>query len=54
LRRILKTAPGEMMDAPLAETQPLAAFHHDLITRHLERDLRSFQVMAEFARGGAS
>jgi DNA repair protein RecO (recombination protein O) len=54
LRRILKTPPGDLEDAPPSETEPLLAFHHDLISRHLERDLRSFQVMADVARGGVS
>jgi DNA repair protein RecO (recombination protein O) len=42
--------PGPLPTAAV----PLEAFHHDLIRRHLERDLRSFRVMSDVARGTRS
>ena len=51
---MFRTAPSELQNAAPAELQPLEAFHHELISRHLERDLRSFRVLAELQREGVS
>jgi DNA repair protein RecO (recombination protein O) len=48
--RLFKTAPADVVAAPASELAPLEAFHHMLISRHLERDLRSFRVLATVAR----
>jgi len=36
------------------ETASLEGFHHDLVSRHLERDLRSYRVLKEMARGAGA
>lgn len=53
LGRLFECAPALVPDAARAELGPLEAFHHQLITAHLERDLRSFRVLAELQRIGA-
>lgn len=54
LETMLRTAPAGLASAATAELQPLEAFHHELIGRHLERELRSFRVLAELQREGVS
>jgi DNA repair protein RecO (recombination protein O) len=54
LEAIFKTAPGSLEAAPVASLRPLEPFHHELISRHLERDLRSFRVLSEMQREGLS
>ena len=54
LESMFRTAPAELPPASLPELRPLEAFHHQLIGRHLERDLRSFRVLADLQRDGAS
>lgn len=54
LEGIFRTAPSALQDAAAPELRPLEAFHHELISRHLERDLRSFRVLSELQRQGAS
>ncbi len=39
------------MGPPPRHVAPLEAFHQDLIERHLERDLRSYRVLTDVARG---
>jgi hypothetical protein len=51
---MFRTAPAALEAAAPSELAPLEAFHHGLIGRHLERDLRSFRVLADLQRGGAS
>ncbi len=53
LREIFTQAPAAAPALP-AEAQVLAAFHQGLIRRHLERDLRSYRVLQDVARGSAS
>jgi len=43
--------PAALRTPAPGEAGPLEAFHHDLIGRHLERDLRSYRVMNDVARG---
>ncbi len=43
--------PPASFGEPAPDAAPLEAFHHDLISRHLERDLRSYRVMTDVARG---
>jgi hypothetical protein len=43
--------PAALRPPAPGEAGPLEAFHHDLIGRHLERDLRSYRVMNDVARG---
>lgn len=52
LRLLFERPPDELGEAPAAELGALEAFHHGLISRHLERELRSFRVLADLARGG--
>lgn len=52
LRDLFRRPPGAVEDAVPAAVRELQAFHHELIARHLERDLRSFRVLAELAREG--
>jgi DNA repair protein RecO (recombination protein O) len=52
--RVFERPPAELGETTPAAVAGLAAFHHDLITNHLERDLRSFRVMGELARGGTA
>jgi DNA repair protein RecO (recombination protein O) len=51
LTDLFRRAPSALAAAPQGAAQPLESFHHDLIERHLERDLRSYRVMTEVARG---
>ena len=53
LREIFAQAPAAAPALP-AEAQVLAGFHQNLIRRHLERDLRSYRVLRDVARGNAS
>ncbi len=50
IERLFKTPPAEVVAAPATALAPLEAFHHILISRHLERDLRSFRVIANVER----
>ncbi len=43
--------PAEQPEALPAGAAALAGFHQDLISRHLERDLRSYRVLGDVARG---
>jgi len=45
--------PSDLSKPFPTEAAVLEGFHHDLITRHLERALRSQRVMRDVARGGA-
>ncbi len=54
LEGMFRTAPSALQDAAAAELRPLEAFHHELISRHLERELRSFRVLSELQRQGVS
>jgi len=47
LRTSFRRPPGEVEDSPAAAT--LQGFHQSLITRHLERELRSFRVLRDVA-----
>jgi DNA repair protein RecO (recombination protein O) len=52
LASVFRQPPSAFPDgAPSESLAPLEAFHHGLIERHLERDLRSYRVMTEVARG---
>jgi DNA-binding FrmR family transcriptional regulator len=53
LRELLAKPPAAVGSAPV-EAAALAPFHQDLIRRHLERDLRSYRVLQQVARGNAS
>ena len=46
--------PAVVRGAAPADAASLEAFHHDLIGRHLERDLRSYRVMRDVARRGCA
>ena len=48
---LFRRPPASFREAPPPDAAPLEAFHHALIGRHLERDLRSYRVMTEVARG---
>lgn len=54
LEGMFRTAPYALHDAAAPELRPLESFHHELISRHLERDLRSFRVLSELQRQGVS
>jgi DNA repair protein RecO (recombination protein O) len=54
LRTLFTQPPSALLPAETPVWQPLETFHHALISRHLERDLRSFRVMADVARGGVA
>jgi len=55
LRRIFRVSPGEEAKASAgSEESALAAFHRQLITGHLERELRSYRVLGELARDGVA
>jgi recombinational DNA repair protein (RecF pathway) len=54
LEAMFRTAPADLEGAALPELRPLEAFHHELIGRHLERELRSFRVLADLQREGMS
>jgi DNA repair protein RecO (recombination protein O) len=49
LTEVFHHAPASL-PAPPAEAAILEAFHRDLITRHLERGLRSHRVLSDVAR----
>jgi DNA repair protein RecO (recombination protein O) len=52
LASVFRQAPSACLDGvPAGTAAPLESFHHGLIERHLERDLRSYRVMTEVARG---
>jgi DNA repair protein RecO (recombination protein O) len=53
LHELLAKPPAAVAALPL-EAAALEPFHHDLIRRHLERDLRSYRVLQDVARGNAS
>jgi len=50
LAAVFRRPPAEITPVP-AEAAVLEAFHRDLISRHLERDLRSHRVLRESAAG---
>ncbi len=52
LREVFATAPSAVTTPPEA-ARVLESFHQNLIRRHLERDLRSYRVMHDVARGTA-
>jgi DNA repair protein RecO (recombination protein O) len=54
LDAIFKTAPASLEAPSLPALRPLEPFHHELISRHLERDLRSFRVLSDLQREGLS
>jgi DNA repair protein RecO (recombination protein O) len=54
LTDVFRRAPTALSGLSPADAGPLEAFHHDLIRRHLERDLRSYRVMSDVARGTRS
>jgi DNA repair protein RecO (recombination protein O) len=49
LVRFLRTAPSDLGASLGAADAPLESFHQDLITRHLERPLRSQRVLRDVA-----
>jgi len=53
LERILRDPPAAMACESPAGTAELEGFHHDLIAAHLERELRSYRVLRDVARGAA-
>ena len=50
LEGVFRRPPGQMPQAP-AEASILEPFHRELISRHLERDLRSHRVLRDAAAG---
>jgi DNA repair protein RecO (recombination protein O) len=50
LAALFRRPPGEIPEMP-AEASVLEGFHRDLISRHLERDLRSHRVLRDAAAG---
>ena len=50
LGEIFRRSPAAMPPAPPAAAVALEGFHQELITRHLERSLRSGRVLKELAR----
>ena len=46
--------PPQSLGELLEDAASLEAFHHDLVSRHLERDLRSYRVLKEVARGAGA
>jgi DNA repair protein RecO (recombination protein O) len=52
LDAMFKAAPAALEPAAAPALRPLEPFHHGLIARHLERDLRSFRVLSELQREG--
>jgi DNA repair protein RecO (recombination protein O) len=50
LAALFRRPPGEIPEMP-AEASALEGFHRDLISRHLERDLRSHRVLRDAAAG---
>jgi hypothetical protein len=50
LAALFRRPPAEIPAMP-AEASALEPFHRDLISRHLERDLRSHRVLRDAASG---
>ena len=50
LREVFRQPPGALARAAAPRRRPLEAFHQELISRHLERDLRSHRVLRTSAR----
>ena len=50
LEEIFRQPPGSLAGSA-DEAACLESFHQDLVSRHLERDLRSYRVLKEVARG---
>ncbi len=50
LRQLLTTAPAECGGIDVADLAAIEAFHQKLITRHLEREVRSYRVLRDVAR----
>jgi hypothetical protein len=48
-----RQSPSDLRQTFPMEAAVLEGFHQDLITRHLERGLRSQRVLKDVARGGA-
>jgi DNA repair protein RecO (recombination protein O) len=48
-----RQSPSDLSEPFPTEAAVLEGFHQDLITRHLERGLRSQRVLKDVARGGA-
>lgn len=53
LLEMFRTAPGELKSRPGPHAKSLESFHRDLVSRHLERDLRSPRVVREATREAA-
>jgi DNA repair protein RecO (recombination protein O) len=51
LADIFRQPPVAMKSIRAAESGPLESFHQELIVNHLERDLRSYRVLKDVARG---
>lgn len=51
LVEIFKQPPAAMRPAASADSSSLESFHQELIVSHLERDLRSYRVLKDVARG---
>jgi DNA repair protein RecO (recombination protein O) len=54
LDEVFRRSPSDLARPFPTEAQALEGFHQDLITRHLERGIRSQRVLKDVARGGAS
>jgi DNA repair protein RecO (recombination protein O) len=50
LRDAFRRSPSEIAREKAPASAPLESFHRELITRHLERELRSHRVLREVAR----
>lgn len=50
---VFRRSPSDLAKPFPPEAQALEGFHQDLITRHLERGVRSQRVLKDVARGGA-
>jgi DNA repair protein RecO (recombination protein O) len=53
LEEMFRQPPGSLRRSP-AETACLESFHQGLVSRHLERDLRSYRVLKDVARGAGA
>jgi DNA repair protein RecO (recombination protein O) len=51
LGEVFKRAPADLAGPSPPEAAILESFHHDLVTSHLERQLRSHRVLRDVARG---
>jgi hypothetical protein len=49
VERLFANPPSGLHASP-AEADPLESFHHGLVSRHLERELRSYRVLKDVAR----